>query len=114
MYLFTKVAYAAPHNINELVRAINKIIINPLIYFMFVLALVIFLWGMVEYLLGANDPAKRKVGGQHILWGIIGMTIMIGVFTIMQVIMSTLGVTPGVFNPQAGPGQDIVNLQLQQ
>jgi hypothetical protein len=117
MFLFTQIAYAAggtgPHNINELVRAINKIIINPLIYFMFVLATIIFIWGIIEYFLFSNEPAKRKTGGLHILWGVIGMTIMIGVFAIMRIITATLGVNEGVFNPQAGPGQDIVDLSLQ-
>jgi len=113
-FLLPFTAYATgPSNVNELVRALNKIIINPLIYFMFILALIIFLWGMVEYMIHANEGLKRKESGQHILWGLIGMTIMVGVFAIMNIITSTLGVNPGVFNPQAGAGQEFVDLKLQ-
>ena len=115
MNILSKIVYAQElvTNAATLVQRINKFIINPLIVFIFALALVYFLWGMVEYMIHANEGLKRKESGQHILWGLIGMTIMVGVFAIMNIITSTLGVNPGVFNPQAGAGQEFVDLKLQ-
>jgi len=34
---------------------------------------------------------KRTAGKQHMIWGIIGMAIMVSVFGIINLIMSTIG-----------------------
>lgn len=67
---------------------------------MFVVAVLIFLYGLVEFLAQANNEEIRNIGKRHMLWGIIGIAIMISVFGIMQLIISTLGVNaPGSSNP---------------
>jgi hypothetical protein len=72
---------------------VYEVIINPLVVFFFALALVLFLFGMLKFLAnrsGGNDE-KLKEGKQHMLWGIVGMFIMITVFAIMRIIINTLG-----------------------
>ncbi|HXK35172.1 MAG TPA: hypothetical protein VJ103_01535 [Candidatus Paceibacterota bacterium] len=93
MNILSKIVYAQElvTNAATLVQRINKFIINPLIVFIFALALVYFLWGMVEFIAGANNEEKRAIGRRHMIWGLVGMLIMIGVFTIMKIIVVTLG-----------------------
>jgi hypothetical protein len=88
-----------------LVYRINKVIINPLIIFIFALALAYFLWGVIEFVLNASDDDKRTTGKRHMLWGLVGMFIMISVFTIMQIIINTLGIDLGTATPSGGPVQ---------
>jgi len=78
---------------SDLLKKIEVAIINPLLYFMMGLALVYFLWGVVEYLMHGDEPDARATGTQHIIWGIIGLTIMVSVFGIMRLIESTIGVS---------------------
>lgn len=83
------VAYAS---IGTLMNSINKVIINPLIVLVFAVALVYFVYGVMQFVLnGANEEA-RKLGKSHMLWGLIGIFIMVAVFGIMRLIMNTLGV----------------------
>ena len=43
---------------------------------------------------------EKNEGKRHILWGIIGITIMLGVWTIMNMLLNTLGIN--YIHPQAG------------
>ncbi len=85
----TQVAYAS---VDTFVANVNKEIINPLILFLFALALVYFLYGMFQFISnGANDE-KKTTGKSHMLWGIVGLTIMMGVWFILNMIMSTFNI----------------------
>lgn len=97
------IAYAA--NVDVLVRRINKFVLNPLIFFLFAAALAYFLYGLVEFISNAGNEDALNKGKQHMLWGIIGMFIMMSVFGIMQLIINTLGIK-GI---DVGTGE--VNLQ---
>ena len=86
----TKVANAA--GVDTFIANVNTQIINPLIIFLFALALAYFLYGAFEFIAnGANDE-KKTSGKSHMLWGVIGFTIMIGVWFILGVIMRTLNI----------------------
>ncbi|MFA6397810.1 MAG: hypothetical protein WDK96_03120 [Candidatus Paceibacterota bacterium] len=98
MFLFTNVAGAA--TLASLMKTINKVIINPVIILVFALALIFFLYGVFEYVLNQTKDDKRSQGRQHMLWGLIGMFIMVSVFLIMGIIMNTFGIE-GI-NPKAG------------
>lgn len=62
--------------------------IIPLI---FTLAFLYFLWGMVMFIKGADDVKKREESKKFIYWGIIGLTVMVGVWGIIKIVTSTFG-----------------------
>ena len=72
---------------------INAGIINPVIEFAFIIATIVFLWGVVQFIAGAADKDKRQIGKDHMLWGVVGFLIMFGVFGIISIITNTIGVT---------------------
>jgi hypothetical protein len=75
-----------------LMASINRVIINPLIIFLFALAVVYFLYGVIRYFLSPDNEEVRKTSKSQMIWGIIGMFIMISVFGIMRLITNTIGV----------------------
>lgn len=85
----TNVAYAS---IDSFIMNVNRIIINPLILFLFALALAYFLFGVLKFITNQENEEKKTEGKQHMLWGIIGLTIMMGVFTIMNIVLRTLNI----------------------
>src|SRR6185436_17321654 len=89
-YAIFNVAHA---DVKSLVKAINKVLINPFIVLLFSIAFVYFLYGVVLYVINADSQDARKTGKQHMLWGIIGMVIMISVFGIMQILVNTFSLT---------------------
>jgi uncharacterized ion transporter superfamily protein YfcC len=82
---------AASAAAENLVKNISGVIVNPLIILMFTFALVGFLWGVREYVSGADNPETRAKGTQHIMWGIIGMALMFMSFTIVRIVLNTFG-----------------------
>ena len=76
---------------SKLVQAISREIANPIIVVMFAFALVAFLWGVREYIHGADNPEARVKGAQHIMWGVIGMALMLMSFTIVRIVLKTFG-----------------------
>jgi phosphate starvation-inducible membrane PsiE len=71
---------------------INQFILNPLILLMFAIALLVFLWGIFQFLTNTEDAKNREQGQKNMLWGVIGMFIMFGVYGIIRIVMDTIGV----------------------
>lgn len=67
-------------------EAIREQIIKPLVQLFFILATVFFLWGVIEFVAGSDNEEKRTKGKRHMLWGIIGMVIMLAAGGIINVI----------------------------
>lgn len=90
----TNIAYAS---FDSFISNVNKVIINPIIVLLFSLAVVYFLYGVFEFISNGENEEKRTTGKNHIIWGILGIVIMMGVFTILNMIMATFnieGVSP--------------------
>jgi predicted cobalt transporter CbtA len=66
-------------------------IINPLIGVVFALGFALFLWGVVVNIFKLGSTADYKDGRNHMLWGLIGMLIMVAVGGIINMIRGTLG-----------------------
>ena len=63
--------------VQTLLRRIAVELINPIIVFLFILATLIFVWGVVLYVIGSQGGGdKLKTAKSVILWGLIGMFIM--------------------------------------
>lgn len=85
----TKIAYA---DFDSFLLNVNSMIINPIITVLFALAAVFFLFGVLQFFLNQENEEKKTSGKNHMMWGIIGITIMMGVWTIMNMILATLNI----------------------
>jgi hypothetical protein len=70
---------------------INDQIVTPIIYLLFALATVYFLYGVYLFVKNAESPDKRSEGAQSMIWGIIGLFIMLSVKGIINLILRTVG-----------------------
>jgi hypothetical protein len=66
-------------------------IVRPLIVLLFAIALLYFLWGVTRYIWSLSKGGKDGIdnGRKHMIWGIIGLGIMLSVFGIINVIFNT-------------------------
>ncbi len=77
----------------EFIGKVNAAIINPLLALIFVAALFLFLWGGFVFILGVGSSEEARANGKrHMLWGVVGMVIMVSVFSILQIGLATFGV----------------------
>lgn len=80
-------------NAIDFLHKVNSVIINPLIRLVFLVALVVFLWGVFGYVRNGDSEDARSTGRRHMIWGIVGMFIMVSVFAIMAFILNTFGLS---------------------
>jgi hypothetical protein len=71
---------------------LTNLIINPLLGFAFAVALLVFFWGVVQYLLAlnANGSYSKEAGKQHMLWGIIGMFVMVAAWALFKFLVANI------------------------
>ena len=79
-------------NIDQLLLKIYTYILNPFIAVLFVVATVYFLLGIIRFFLPQVSDSDRETGKRHMVWGLVGMFIMISVFGIMKLVVNTFGV----------------------
>jgi len=79
--------------VNEIVALLGEVyelIIRPIIGLLVGIAFIVFLWGVFEFIRGADNEETRRKGGRNMLWGLVGMFIMVSVFGILTVILGTI------------------------
>jgi hypothetical protein len=68
-----------------LVSNLDNVIINPLLMLLFAAGLLVFFWGVIQFLLAlnVNGSSSKEDGKRHILWGLIGMFIIVSAYAIL-------------------------------
>jgi membrane protease YdiL (CAAX protease family) len=82
----------------EFLKKANAAVLKPVSLALFGAAFVIFLWGVVEFIRDSDSDEGRAKGGRNIMWGLLGMVIMISVYGIINIIAGTIGATPAQNN----------------
>lgn len=77
--------------LTSLLGRINQYVLNPIILLMFVLALLYFFYGLYEFIKNAGNAEELETGKRNIMYGILGMVIMVGVYGIIHLILGTFG-----------------------
>ncbi len=72
--------------VDNFISAIEREILAPIITLIALAAFVVFVWGVVEFIQGADDTEKRKSGQLHMIWGIIGLVVIFGANAIVAII----------------------------
>ncbi len=82
----------------SLVKVVENIlaISRVLILVVFVLAIVAFGWGIVQFIFAGGDPAGIAKAKSFLLWGVIGMAVMASLFGLISFLKDYFGVGGGV------------------
>ncbi len=75
---------------NQFIVTVQEQILSPLLTLIALAAFVVFVWGVVDFIRGADNEERRKSGQQHMIWGIIGLVIIFGANAIITMLQATL------------------------
>ena len=95
LVLFPMMAMAAATKIDEIVDKIGEIF-EAIIPVLMLVAFAVFLWGVVKFIFSGGDEEKRKSAKHLIVYGLIGLLVMIAVWGIIRVVLSTFGIQEGL------------------
>ena len=76
-------------SVGSLIAKINIYILNPIIILGFVVATVVFFYGIAKFLWSADNETNRAEGKKSIIYGIVGLFVMFSVFGIIRFILAT-------------------------
>ena len=72
-------------------------ILNLSVLMLLGVAIVVFMWGVIQYVLASGDEKKLAAGRSYMLYGIIGLTVMVAVWGFVNLLVYTIfGTNSGV------------------
>lgn len=88
-----------PRNFREFVCVVTNNILSPLIPILITIALIVFLWGVARYVIkGADDEKEREQGKQIMIYGIIGLFVMVSVWGLVAIVSNTFNLGNAPFD----------------
>lgn len=75
----------------EVIAKIQSEILNPIITLLFAAAVGYFLYGVLVFMQNQDSPTEQGIGKKHMVYGIIGIFLMIAVYGILNLIANTVG-----------------------
>ncbi len=104
--LFLLIAFPAIARAQEAGQFLGRV--NSLIQLAAALLLavagVVFVWGVVKYIASGDDPAARKKAMGFILFGIIGIAVILAFWGLVRVTLDYFGLSsPGSRSPVSPP-----------
>lgn len=73
------------------VRTLNEVILEPFVLLLMAIAFLVFVWGVAQYVFNAASDQGREQGRRHMIYGLIGLFIMISAWSILAVTVGTFG-----------------------
>ena len=106
-FLFPLISYAQePGAIDQIVTTVGNTFNSFIIPALFVLATLIFIWGVIKYIAKSDDEKARAQAKQLMLWGIVGLVVITAVWSVVTIIITYFGAggetipgTGGTLNP---------------
>jgi hypothetical protein len=77
----------------EFIGRLEVNLIFPLVTLMLGIAFAVFMFGVFEYIKGAGSDSERAQGQRHMLYGVIGVVIMLSAIAILRIAAGTFGLT---------------------
>ena len=87
--VFLPTAFAQAQSFQGVAIAIINILEVFVVRILFLLATVVFIWGVIMYITAGGSEDKVKKGRGYILWGLTGLTVMVAIWGIVQVVTTT-------------------------
>lgn len=81
--------FAAPGNLAELIKLFTDLI-NPLIALMTGLAVLFFIWGIVQYIFYASDEKKKLSAKNTMVYGVIALFVLFSFWGIVRFLQESI------------------------
>ncbi len=65
-------------------------LLNSVMPVIIALGVVYFIWGVVSYVVGSDEEAKKK-GRDRIIYGIIGLVVIVSIWGLVAILKNTFG-----------------------
>lgn len=67
------------------------VLLNTIIPVLIVIAVVWFIWGVIQYVIGGDEEAKKK-GRDKMIYGLIGLLVIVSIWGLVNILKTTFGI----------------------
>ena len=78
-------------NLRNLVTSFGDIV-GLLVPILVAVAVLVFIFGVVKFIVNANDAEKRKEGGRFMIFAVIGIFVIVSLFGLVRFLQSAFGI----------------------
>jgi predicted histidine transporter YuiF (NhaC family) len=79
-------------SIGGILDYLSCLLVQSVVPLLFALAVVGFIWGVIQTTMNPEDAEKRKQGKMYMMWGIIGLFVMLSIWGLVEIITNTFGI----------------------
>lgn len=69
---------------------------NTFVTLLISFAVIYIIYNVVRYLIAGGDPEKRKEGGMGILWGVVGLFVILSIWGLVAILTNTFSTNNNV------------------
>jgi len=95
MFTSTASGCSSITDFSKFVGCIQSVILQPLIYLLFAVAIVYFLYGVLIYVRKGGDEDDRRAGREMMIYGIIAIAVMVSVYGLVNLVTNTFNLGTG-------------------
>lgn len=85
----------------DLIGYVTCILVKYVFALIVALGTLAFMYGVFQYVISSDDEGKKEKGRQYMIWGIIGLTVMVSVWGLVTILGDTFNLNSGGI-PQFG------------
>ena len=97
LILTPHVSFAAFERLKDLLRDF-KSLLDLLVPITFALALIFFFYGIAQFIRNAGETKTHEAGKNKIIWGIVGLFVMVSIWGIIRYLGDSLGIETNIRN----------------
>ena len=65
-------------------------VVRQLTSLLFIVATVVFLWGVILYVIAGSDEKKIETAKSFLIWGLIGLFVMVAMWGLVNAVFTTI------------------------
>lgn len=69
------------------------LIVKSIVPLLYAIAIMVFIWGVIQYFLNPNNAKEKESARKYILLGLTGLFVLVSVSGLVQILRETFGVT---------------------
>jgi len=88
-------------SVKAILNSFTNILASYIIPLLMALCVAAFLWGVVRFIAASGNPEERGKAKNFIIWGLIGLTVMVAFYGIVLILLRSF---LGASGPPGPPG----------
>lgn len=85
-------AIQGDNTISKIIEYVTCMLSTSILTLVISLAVIAFIYGVVQFIRNADNPEKRTEGGKAIAWSIVGLFVIFSIWGIVAFIQNTLSI----------------------